>query len=485
VVLDAIRDESGNLLGYAKITRDISERREHEERLLHLAHFDTLTELPNRFSLRAKIDDTIASRSCATVLMLDLDGFKEVNDTLGHTAGDVVLKAAGARIQNCIGDQGIVGRPGGDEFTVLLPNVGNPTVAAKFCERLIEAFRMPFVWETQDVNLGLSIGVAMSPAHGSTAEELLTSADLALYRAKAERRQGFCVFEHSFRQAAIANRHCDQELRQAVNEGQLKLFYQPQVSLVDYRVIGAEALLRWQHPKHGLLAPAAFLHVLESGSLAPIVGEWVIREAAAQAATIRSLGFANFWVSVNLFGSQLRKGNLTDTVYRALKDNALPPEALELEITENIFIREDEAIIAPLRALRAAGVGVAFDDYGTGYASLSLLKRFPLSRLKIDKSFVDHLCDDSEDAAVVKAIVYLAENFGLQVTAEGIELEEQRTRLRELGCEIGQGYLFGRPMPLEHMMDLLAGHGHDAAARWPELHALNRSSTSSAISKFA
>src|SRR5680860_1002220 len=467
VVVDAIHDEQGRLLGFAKITRDISERRKNEEHLHRLAHYDSLTGLPNRITLGYRLSEAFESEAPVTVLMLDLDGFKEVNDTLGHAAGDCILRAAGSRVENCIGGQGLVGRLGGDEFAVILPDLADPIMAAEICERLINEFHVPFVVDGHQSYLGLSIGIAIGPNHGRCAEELLGNADLALYRAKAEPRKGYRAFEPCFRQAAIARRLCDQELRQAVAAGELELYYQPQVNLADYRVVGVESLLRWRHPQHGILAPGAFLNVLERGTLAPIVGDWIIREAAAQARKIRDIVPTSFRVSINLFGAQLRRGQLQSAVIRALEDNALPPEALEIEITENIFIQQGDAVIAPLRTLHDMGVGVAFDDYGTGFASLSLLKRFPLSRLKIDQSFIRNLRSDAEDAAVVRAIAYLAESFGLAVTAEGVEHEEQRKRLRELGCESAQGYLFGRPIPADELMGLIHGKPHKGLARWP------------------
>lgn len=467
VVVDAIRDSSGRLLGFAKITRDVSERRKNEERLHWLAHYDTLTLLPNRMTTRSILDDAIASQPSATVLMIDLAGFKDVNDTLGHAAGDALLKSAGGRLKTCIGHMGTVGRLSSDEFAVILPGLADPLEAARICEWLIEAFRTPFDWEQQESYLGLSIGIAMSPAHGDCAEGLLTSADLALNRAKAEPRNAFCLFDPSFRQAALARHNCNLELRRAVAEGELELFYQPLVRLSDYRVTGAEALLRWRHPERGLIAPEAFIDVLEHGSLAAVVGDWTIKEAAAQARKIRERGMEEFRMNVNLFAAQLRRGHLVSIVIEALEGNGLPPGALELEITENIFLERGEAMIEPLRQLRELGVGIAFDDYGTGFASLSLLKRFPLSRLKVDRSFVRDLCSDAEDAAVVKAIAYLAESFGLEVTAEGVEREDQRLRLRELGCDSAQGYLFGRPMPAERIMELLDGHPNGDLSRWP------------------
>ncbi len=467
VVVDTIHNDEGDVLGFAKITRDITEHRKAEERLYRLAHYDPLTALPNRITLTETLDKAIQSRSGATVLMIDLDGFKEVNDTQGHAAGDIVLKAAGARLKERIAARGTVGRLGGDEFAVVLPYLSDPLEAANICDDLIASFRAPFSSGGQDAFLGLSLGIAMSPSHGDCATDLLASADFALYRAKSEPGVGYCVFQPSFRQAALARRNCDQELRQAVAQGELEMHYQPLVRLADYCVTGAEALLRWRHPQHGLIAPDAFLDVLERGRLARAVGDWTIHEAATLARRVRAHGLLGFRANVNLFAVQLRQDELAKTVTRALEANGLPPDALELEVTETIFLQEGEAMIGPLRQLRDLGVGIAFDDYGTGFASLSLLKRFPLTRLKIDRSFVRNLCTDKEDEAVVRAIAYLAESFGLEVTAEGVERDDQRQRLLQLGCESAQRYLFGRPMSGQRIMEIMNGAQHDGLARWP------------------
>ena len=455
VVIDTIRDDQGRLLGFAKVTRDMTERRRNEEHLYRLAHYDPLTALPNRLVLSATLDNAVRSQNSVTVLMLDLDGFKEINDTLGHAAGDEVLKAAAQCIKACVGDRGVVGRLGGDEFAVVIAGLADPIGANALCEDLIEAFRTPIGWEDRESLLGLSIGIAMGPRHGTSAPELLASADFALYRAKAEGRHSYSMFQPSFRQAAVARRTCDQELQQAVADGELELHYQPQLRLADRKIVGAEALLRWRHPRHGLLAPGAFLHVLDAGTLAATVGDWVIRTACTFAGSMRSLGLADFAVSVNLFGAQFRKGDLVTCVREALRDSELPADALDLEITENVILRHDESMVAPLRELRALGVGIAFDDYGTGYASLSLLKRFPLTCLKIDRSFVRNLAGSEEDAAVVKAILYLAQSFDLSVIAEGIETEQQAALLQELGCQFGQGFLYAKPLPATQMLKFL------------------------------
>jgi len=456
VAIHAIRDDGGALIGFAKVTRDISERRANEERLYRLAHIDGLTGLPNRRAFLAKLEEIVAQDYPATLLLLDLDDFKSINDMLGHRGGDAILKAAAQRIRNSIGERGMVARLGGDEFAIVLSQTADPVAAAGLCEQLNLAFRPPFAYEEHQHFSSVSIGVALRPMHGTAAEELLGSADLALYRAKAEGRNGYSMFEMSLREAVVGRAIRERELRRAGEQGKLELLYQPQVRLADRSIVGAEALLRWPHPTEGLLSPAAFLGVLEKSSLASAVGDWVLRSACAHAADARRLGLENYCVGVNLFGAQFRARQLVSTVVQSLRDNGLPPAAIELEITENIILQHDAAMIVPLRELRNLGVRVAFDDYGTGYASLSLLKRFPLSRLKIDRSLIRDLCLDPKNAAVVTAILYLARSFGLDVTAEGVETERQDAVLRELECVDGQGYLYGRPMPAQQILASIA-----------------------------
>ncbi len=456
VVIDPIRDETGALIGFAKITRDVTDRRIKEERLHHLAHVDTLTGLPNRLALTNQLEELVKSQVPAAVLMLDLDGFKQVNDTLGHATGDAVLKAAAQRIGSAVDERGRAGRFGGDEFAVVLTETSDLTVAAAVCEQLLAAFHAPFCVGHEDLHLGLSIGVALFPQHGNSAEELLGNADLALYRAKDEGRHGYSFFQPAMRQVALARRSCERELHNAFEDQELEIFFQPQVRLSDRQLVGAEALLRWRHPQRGVLAPGAFLDVLERSSLAQAVGTWTLKKACAFASAMRQRGHRDFRVAVNLFDAQFRRGQLVQSVLQALRQNGLAAEALELEITENTILQHNAEMLAPLQQLRAHGIGIAFDDYGTGYASLSLLKKFPLARLKIDKSFVGDLCTHPEDAAVIKAILYLADSFGLDVLAEGVEEVRQETALRDLGCKHAQGYLFGRPMPAEQFFNSIA-----------------------------
>jgi diguanylate cyclase (GGDEF)-like protein/PAS domain S-box-containing protein len=457
VVIDPIRNDAGTLIGYAKITRDVTDKRLHEQHLNYLAHYDTLTGLANRFNFRKKLDEAVEAGSPITVLMLDLDDFTDVNDTLGHAAGDTILNEAADRIQHCQGEGATIGRIGGDEFAVILTKLADPIVASKKCEHLKDAFNVPFSVEGQDINLGLSIGIAIAPNHGNSAEELLSNADLALYRAKAGGHNRHCLFEPIMRHTALAQRKCQQELRRAVADGELELFYQPQIYLPERRIVGAEALLRWRHPERGLLSPNAFLSVLERGSLVHKVGKWIIHTACEHAATVRRLGLENFYVGVNLFGAQFRDDDLLSTVVEALRIHDLPPDAIELEITENVILKHDEKMLPALQELRQLGISIAFDDYGTGYASLSQLKRYPLTRLKIDQSFIRNLCSNAGDVAVVGAILHLAEVFELDVVAEGIEDEMQDEALRKLGCTLGQGYFYARPMPAGQFIETIKG----------------------------
>jgi len=454
VLIKPVCDTDGDVVGFAKVTRDITERHEHRCQLEHLALYDPLTGLPNRVLLRTKIEDACARGENITVLLLDLDGFKDVNDTLGHEAGDLLLSAAAARIHSVAEAPAMVGRMGGDEFAVVLPAAMDLAHIAALCERLLHAFHEPFAVEGDDIYLGVSIGVSSSLDASSepTTGAILSDADIALYAAKEERRGGYCFFQPRMRQAILYRRACETDLRNAVAEGRFELFYQPQVRLSDGSITGAEALLRWHHPVRGILSPGAFLSVLERSALAGTVGQWAIQTACRHASEARAAGYADYRVAVNLFATQFRTADLFDVVTDALAAAALPAQALELEITENILLRQDAGMMSMLERLRGIGVGIAFDDYGTGYASLSLLKKYPLTTLKIDRSFVSELSVSASDVAVVGAILYLGRSFGLKVIAEGIETTQQEAYLKDLGCTSGQGYLYDRPMPSQALI---------------------------------
>ncbi|TXN53300.1 EAL domain-containing protein [Methylobacterium sp. WL2] len=449
IELSLSRWEEQGRAAFGAIVRDIRERRANEDRLFRLAHLDPLTELPNRAVLCERLTEIVTAGRAVSVLIFDLDGFKEINDSHGHATGDAALKAMAARLLACVRPIDTVSRLGGDEFVVLMPDIGDPLRAAEVADTIIAAVAEPFEHEGQTLRLGTSVGIAMAPAHGDSADDLLSCADLALYQAKGDGRHCHRLFTPVLRQQAQRVRSCRDELGRAVERGEFVLFYQPQVRLSDGSLVGAEALIRWQHPDRGLLAPAAFLDVLDTSCYAAPVGNWVLRTACTQAAAWREAGAPEFRIGVNLCSAQVQRGDLAETVRATLLDTGFPAAGLELEITENIVLRHDAEMVAALRSLREAGVGIAFDDYGTGYASLSLLKRFPLTRLKIDRSFVTGMLTSHQDVTIVRAILQLGHGFKLEVIAEGIETEAEHARLRAKGCQEGQGYLFGKPMPAD------------------------------------
>lgn len=435
----------GDATSVGAIVRDVSERKANEERLFRLASLDALTQLPNRAAWRERLAAVVDSATPATVALIDLDEFKLVNDTLGHSAGDAVLKEVAARLQATCPDSTMVARLGGDEFVALLP--GNDARRARAAaEALVSAISAPYDFAGERADIGVSIGVALHPQHSSTSEELLTAADLALYRAKASGRGRYEVFTPALREVATARRAFELELKTGFEDGQFELFYQPQVATDSGQVVGAEALIRWNHPTRGLLSPVSFIDVLSQKASAAEIGEWILHTACEQAVPWRET-IPGFRVSVNLFEAQFRPGRLLPAVVRTLSETGLPADALELEIVENVVMGNDERTRTVLKNLREMGVGLAFDDYGTGFASLSLLKQYPVSRLKIDRSFVRHVDTDEENAGVVKAVLYLAEIFGMTVTAEGVETQAQLDFLRENACPELQGYLFGAPVP--------------------------------------
>ena len=440
----------GGRVSFGAIIRDISERRVNEDKLFQLAHHDALTGLPNRTVLFGRIGELVGRGEPAHLLYVDLDGFKPVNDTVGHQVGDAVLKEVAERLVECARSCDTVARVGGDEFVLLVPADGNQGRVAADPERMADcvmaALCAPFRVAGHVVHLGASIGIASTPDHGTTADELISAADLAMYQAKREGRRCRRVFSERLRREALARRGREEELRRATDRGEFTLFYQPQVSLADGRVIGAEALIRWQHPDRGLLDPDAFLPAVEEALLAVEVGSWVLETACAQAVAWRRR-VPGFRMAVNLFEAQFGTGTLAAQVRSVLERTGLEPAGLELEVTENVILRHDTTMLEALRALHDEGVAVAFDDFGTGFASLSMLKTYPLSRLKIDRSFVRDISVNRTDALIVGTVAALGNGLGLDVIAEGVEDEGQRDLLHVSGCSSGQGFLFGRPMP--------------------------------------
>ena len=429
--------------------QDITVRRAREARLEHLAHHDVLTGLLNRSGFAESVADCLMAQGGAALLALDLDGFKTINDSFGHSTGDALLQAIALRLASAIDADGVCARIGGDEFVLLLPGRDDPPSARASADRILNAFSQPFQIGGHQLHVGASIGFSLAPFHGSDADELLLRADLALLAAKRDGGRRAQLFDAGMANQLAAKRAFKNELRQATERGEWELFYQPQVRLSDGELIGAEALLRWHHPIRGLLLPAVFLPVLETHRIAFDVGSWIIDEACAQLVRWRSTGRQMPRIGVNLFAAQFTSGNLEHVVSAALERHKLHPQDLEIEITETIALRADEQTLAGLNGLRRAGVGIALDDFGTGFASLSTLKQIPVTRLKIDRSFVGDICHVPHSAAIVSAITSLANRLNLEVIAEGIETPAQRDMVLQLGCDAGQGYMFGRPEAAE------------------------------------
>ncbi|WP_406873035.1 EAL domain-containing protein [Aminobacter sp. P9b] len=445
--------------------RDISDRRQRDMRLHRLAHQDTLTGLPNRFQFDTRLEEALAAGEQTAVLLIDLDGFKKVNDTLGHATGDTLLQALAVRLPAALEANAMVARLGSDEFAVLLRGTGSPSAGEAAANSLLQSFEKPFEIGDHLIKLGVSIGGAVAPSDGGDAEELLASADLALYRAR-QQGNSYRMFEPDMRNAVAVRRALQDELLRAIGAGEFVLHYQPQVCLESGKVLGAEALLRWNHPSRGLLSPADFLAVLESHSGALTVGGWILDEACRQSAEWRARGLAPISMAVNLFAVQVNAGNLAETVLTTLARHGLPANALELEVTETIALDHEERTLAPFRKLGEAGVGLAFDDFGTGHAALSTIKRFPLTLLKIDRSFIRDMLSQPQDAAIVRAVLGMARDMGLAVVAEGIETRAQEAALYAMGCRVGQGYLYSRALPaadFEHLMKRPAKAARKAA----------------------
>jgi diguanylate cyclase (GGDEF)-like protein/PAS domain S-box-containing protein len=445
----------GELMRFEAVLKDSSEQRREEDELRQQANIDALTGLANRGKFYRSVEEALLAPLSATVLMIDLDGFKDVNDTLGHILGDAILCEVSKRLLYLVEQDDLVARIGGDEFAILLTGVDDPQAALNMAAAIIDDIARPITIDGNTVRVAASCGVALAPSQAQEALELVSDADLALFKAKSTGRGRLFLFVPALRMEAVARRRYGLELHRAVDEGEFLLFYQPQVNLSTGVITGAEALIRWSHPERGLLTPAAFLPALEGGTLAATVGSWVLNEACAQASYWRRNGAHDFRIGVNLFSAQFRVGDLATEVIEVLERHGLPPSALELEVTENIVLDNDDIVLEVLDRLRRHGVGIAFDDFGTGYASLSLLKTYPLTRIKIDQSFVRSILNSKRDASVIRAILDMARSFDLETIAEGIETEDVKRYLQQERCDEGQGYIFGKPMPARQLEMLL------------------------------
>jgi diguanylate cyclase (GGDEF)-like protein/PAS domain S-box-containing protein len=441
-----VLDAAGKAAGYRGTATDITAEIEAGRRAEYLAMHDPLTDLPNRELLNERLEQAIAGVSrrgdMAALLLLDLDRFKDINDTLGHPAGDSLLKEVALRLGACVREVDTVARVGGDEFAIVQVGIKDGTEAQQLSRRLLELFQTPLELDGHDCLVTVSIGIALIPTDASIPAKLLQNADIALYRAKEEGRNTSRFFEPEMDARLQRRKAFERDLRLALSRNELELYYQPKFSLLNDKLAGVEALVRWRHPERGLVPPGEFIDIAEETGLILQLGEWVLRAAARQAAAWDGLQ-----MSVNISPVQFRQADLVQIVRSALQESRLAPHRLELEVTESVLIQQPDAAAKLLGELKALGVRVAMDDFGTGYSSLSYLQRFHFDKIKVDRSFISAIGTEPTAEAIIRAVINLASSLGMLTCAEGVETDEQLAALRHEGCSEVQGYLFGKPMP--------------------------------------
>ncbi|MGH6703061.1 MAG: putative bifunctional diguanylate cyclase/phosphodiesterase [Bradyrhizobium sp.] len=431
--------------GWVAVIEDVTERTRSEQQIAHLAHYDPLTDLPNRVLFCEQLENalkTVRPGEQLAVMYIDIDEFKSVNDALGHSIGDELLKTVARRLRSCLSDADVAARLGGDEFAVIQTSVKSPSDTTRLAEKIHRSIRQTCECEGHLITTDASIGIALAEA-GANLHQLLKNADLAMYAAKSAGRRTYRFFEPGMDARVKARHILETDLRQAIADGGLEVYYQPCVSLRDDRITGCEALLRWRHPERGMISPAEFIPIAEETGLINHIGEWVLATACAEAATWPD----DVKIAVNVSPVQFRSGTLALKIVAALAASGLPASRLELEITEAVLIRDDEAALAILHQLRGIGVRIALDDFGTGYSSLSYLQRFPFDKIKIDRCFVDDIEDPDGSSCIVQAVVNIAAARHITTTAEGVETWPQRELLQTLGCSEMQGYLFSQAKP--------------------------------------
>ncbi len=457
--ISALRDVSGQLTHYVALMTDISERKAAEERMAYLAHHDLLTGLPNRLLFQDRLQQAIAhaerQQTKVALLFMDLDRFKDVNDTLGHQAGDLLLQEATRRIQLCVRSSDTVSRQGGDEFIIMLPDLDDLGDIVLVANKLIDSIAVPYDLNGHIVHVTTSIGVSVYPQDSVDIETLIKNADTAMYQAKEAGRKDYRFFTPEMNRVIAKRVGLENKLRNALRKGELLLHYQPKVNLHSGEIIAAEALVRWQHPESGLIPPGDFIPIAEETGMIVSIGEWVLKEACRQNQEWREMGLREIVMAVNLSPVQFHERNLIRMILAALNHSGMPASALELEVTESAMMRDPEVAITMLKKISQLGISVSIDDFGTGYSSLSYLKKFPIDELKIDQSFVRDLSQDKDDAAIVSAVISMAKSLGLSVIAEGVETIEQLRFLATLECDKMQGYYFSKPLSADEFRKLL------------------------------
>ena len=450
--------------GWVATHEDITERRRAEERITHLAHYDALTDLPNRTLFHERLKRELAripEGEQLAVLYIDIDEFKSVNDTLGHQIGDELLKSVAVSLGRCVrGADDFVARLGGDEFAIVQTAVKTPAEVSDLVTRVFDAIREPHECVGHQVTTDASIGIALAPQHGTDLDQILKNADLAMYAAKSAGRRTYRFFQPAMDAQVNTRRKLEMDLRQAISDGGLEVYYQPCMSLQDNRITGCEALLRWRHSERGMISPAEFIPIAEETGLINQLGEWVLMTACMAAATWPD----DIRLAVNVSPVQFKSGTLALKIIAALAASGLPASRLELEITEAVLIRDDEAALVILHQLRAIGVRIALDDFGTGYSSLRYLQRFPFDKIKIDRCFVNDIAEPDGSSCIVRAVVNIAAARNMTTTAEGVETQQQHELLRALGCAEMQGYLFSPAKPAAEIQRLLSSHAEGSTA---------------------
>ena len=455
--LNAVRD---SFAGYYGTARDITERKKSESLIRFQAYHDLLTRLPNRSLFNDRLDLAITHsrrlNQILAVMYLDLDRFKSVNDTFGHSVGDLLLQAVVTRLQKCLREGDTLSRFGGDEFVLLLPEIGGASDAELIARKIIDALKEPFELEGQEVFVGISIGAALFPEFGSSKDVLIKHADIAMYQAKVQGNNSYTLFDHAMGEHLSHSIKLESELHHAIENDELRVFYQPQICTQTNSVIGVEALVRWQHPERGLIYPGEFIALAEETKMIVDVGEWVMRHAVAEVKSWTDQGFPQMRLAVNFSSLQVEQANLVDQVISTLAEFDFPPRYFELEITESVMMHDLEGMVKKLQSLADHGIAVAIDDFGTGYSSLSYLHKLPIHTVKLDQSFVRNIQSVDIEVSIVNAICAMAHGLRLNIVAEGVENQPQYDYLKKLGCQQVQGYLISKPLPGEALMEFLA-----------------------------
>ncbi len=459
--ISRVCDQAGEPKNYVAVFSDISEQYRNRQQIEYLAHHDALTDLPNRLLFNARLEHAIGharrEKSQLAVIFIDLDRFKTINDSLGHALGDEVLRLVSERIRKAMRTNDTMARLGGDEFIILLENI-TPAGVREVAGKVAAALSEPLVFDGDRLYISLSMGISMFPRDGEDVDALVKNADAAMYKAKSSGRDNFQFYTPELTDEALEQVFLQNHLRSAIEQHEFRVFYQPQVDIESGHAVGVEALLRWQHPTEGLIMPMRFIPLLEEQGLMRQVGPWVLHRACTDFVRWQKAGVAPRSMAVNLSGAQIHAEGATETIEKILLDTGMPAERLELEVTESFVMTDPESNINTLHHLRALGIRLAIDDFGTGYSSLAYLKRLPINKLKIDRSFVKDVPGDADDEAITRAVVGLGKTLNLDIIAEGVEREACVQFLLREGCYFGQGYLWGKPMPEPEVAQWLAEH---------------------------